>query len=102
MRPRAIGPGPRPGGCPNRSFPPGTHAARGSGEHEGRRAPQSPAETGVIDIAGFLQALQSIGYNGPVTPEPFKNELKDLPDDAARLKTVGAGMDKIFQQAGLR
>ena len=60
-----------------------------------------PAETGVIDIAAFLQALQSIGYDGPVTPEPFKKELKELPDDEARLKTVGASMDKIFQLAGL-
>ncbi|HEX8234719.1 MAG TPA: sugar phosphate isomerase/epimerase family protein [Abditibacteriaceae bacterium] len=60
-----------------------------------------PGETGVIDIAAFLQTLQSIGYDGPVTPEPFKKELKDLPDDEARLKSVGASMDKIFQQAGL-
>jgi sugar phosphate isomerase/epimerase len=60
-----------------------------------------PGETGVIDIAAFLQVLQSIGYDGPVTPEPFKKELKDLPDDEARLKTVGASMDKIFHQAGL-
>ena len=32
-----------------------------------------PGETGVIDIAGFLKALQGIGYDGPVTPEPFVN-----------------------------
>lgn len=61
-----------------------------------------PGETGVIDIAGFLQALQAIGYDGPVTPEPFKKELADLPDDATRLKTVGASMDLIFGQAALR
>jgi sugar phosphate isomerase/epimerase len=61
-----------------------------------------PGETGVIDIAGFLQALQGIGYDGPVTPEPFKKELSDLPSDDARLKTVGAAMDKIFAQAGLQ
>ena len=60
-----------------------------------------PGETGVIDIAGFLQALKDIGYDGPVTPEPFKKELADLPSDEARLKTVGAAMDKIWQQAGL-
>jgi len=30
-----------------------------------------PGATGVIDIAGFLQALEKIGYDGPVTPEPF-------------------------------
>ena len=61
-----------------------------------------PGATGVIDIAGFLRALKEIGYDGPVTPEPFKNELKDLPDDAARLKTVGNAMRDIFSKAGLR
>ena len=60
-----------------------------------------PGETGVIDIAGFLQALKGIGYDGPVTPEPFKKELRELPSDEARLKTVGAAMDVIWQRAGL-
>jgi sugar phosphate isomerase/epimerase len=60
-----------------------------------------PGATGVIDIAGFLRALESIGYAGPVTPEPFKKELTALPSDEARLKTVGAAMDKIFAQAGI-
>ena len=58
-----------------------------------------PGETGVIDLAGFLQALKSIGYAGPVVCEPFKKELNDLPDDAARLKTVGEAMDRML--AGL-
>ena len=61
-----------------------------------------PGETGVIDIAGFLQALRAIGYDGPVVPEPFKKELSDLPSDEARLRTVGAAMDAIFRQAGLQ
>lgn len=61
-----------------------------------------PGATGVLDIVGFLHALRDIGYDGPVTPEPFKKELKDLPSDAERLKVVNASMDKIFQQAGLR
>jgi len=55
-----------------------------------------PGETGVIDIAGFLGALKSIGYSGPVIPEPFKKELSDLPDDAARLELTAASMKKIF------
>ncbi len=59
-----------------------------------------PGATGVIDIAGFLQSLQAIGYDGPVTPEPFVN-LSELPSDADRLKTVGAAMDDIWQKAGL-
>jgi len=61
-----------------------------------------PGATGVIDIAGFLRALKQIGYDGPVTPEPFKNELKDLPNDEARLKLVGKAMNDIFAKAGLR
>jgi len=55
-----------------------------------------PGETGVIDIAGFLGALKKIGYSGPVVPEPFKKELGDLPDDAARLSLIAASMKKIF------
>jgi sugar phosphate isomerase/epimerase len=60
-----------------------------------------PGETGVIDIAGFLSALRQIGYNGPITPEPFKAELKELSDDDARLAVVARAMDDIFQKAGL-
>ncbi|HZO87577.1 MAG TPA: sugar phosphate isomerase/epimerase family protein [Chthonomonadaceae bacterium] len=60
-----------------------------------------PGETGVIDIVGFLQALESIGYDGPVTPEPFKRSLNDLPTDEDRLQLVGQAMDKIFRQAGI-
>jgi sugar phosphate isomerase/epimerase len=60
-----------------------------------------PGETGVIDIAGFLQAIQDIGYDGPVVPEPFKRELADLPSDADRLRTVGTAMDRIFELAGV-
>lgn len=32
-----------------------------------------PGETGVFDLAGFLHVLKSIGYDGPVTPEPFSS-----------------------------
>lgn len=60
-----------------------------------------PAETGVIDIAGFLKALKAIGYDGPVTPEPFRKSLTELPSDEARLKLVGAAMNKIFALGGI-
>jgi sugar phosphate isomerase/epimerase len=60
-----------------------------------------PGETGVIDIAGFLKALKAIGYDGPVTPEPFKKELNDLPSDEERLRVVAASMADIFRKAGL-
>jgi len=60
-----------------------------------------PGETGVIDIAGFFGVLQSIGYDGPVTAEPFKRELNDLPNDAARLATIRETIAKVFAQAKL-
>ncbi len=59
-----------------------------------------PGATGIIDIAGFLQSLQAIGYSGPVTPEPFVN-LSALPSDTARLQRVGAAMADIWQKAGI-
>jgi sugar phosphate isomerase/epimerase len=34
-----------------------------------------PGTTGVIDIQGFLGALAAAGYDGPVTAEPFDQEL---------------------------
>ena len=55
-----------------------------------------PGETGVIDIGGFMAALRRIGYDGPVVPEPFKNELAALPTDEARLHAVGESMRRIW------
>jgi sugar phosphate isomerase/epimerase len=55
-----------------------------------------PGETGVIDIAGFLGILRDSAYDGPVTAEPFKRELQDLPSDAARLVRVKASLDKVW------
>jgi sugar phosphate isomerase/epimerase len=60
-----------------------------------------PGETGVIDIKGFLGALERIGYDGPITAEPFKAELKELPSDDARLETVSKALDRIFATAGV-
>ena len=60
-----------------------------------------PGSTGVIDIVGFLQSLRKIGYEGPVTPEPFEKTLAEFPSDEARLKAVGESMTKIFRSAGI-
>ncbi|GHO84003.1 sugar phosphate isomerase/epimerase family protein [Dictyobacter formicarum] len=59
-----------------------------------------PGASGVIDIAGFMQALQSIGYDGPVVVEPFNAEHRALPY-AERVKATRASLAKIWQQAGL-
>ena len=55
-----------------------------------------PGETGIIDIKGFLGLLRRIGYDGPVTVEPFKRELQDLPSDASRLAVVKASLDAVW------
>jgi sugar phosphate isomerase/epimerase len=54
-----------------------------------------PGETGVIDIIGFMKALKKIGYDGPVTPEPFDKELKEMPIREA-VKRVGRALNTIW------
>ena len=57
-----------------------------------------PMETGVIDLPGFLKGLEEIGYDGPVTPEPFKKELADCaPTEAVRL--TAEAMKKAWHAA---
>ncbi len=59
-----------------------------------------PGATGVIDIVSFLQALHTIGYDGPVTPEPFDQQLAmRSADEAAQI--ARDHMQHIWQQAGL-
>jgi len=53
-----------------------------------------PGETGVIDLAGFGRTLRGIGYDGPVTCEPFV-KLADLSPDAAAAK-VSAALDAVI------
>jgi sugar phosphate isomerase/epimerase len=59
-----------------------------------------PGETGVIDIVGFMKALKQIGYDGPVTPEPFDKSLGEMSIQEA-IKKVGRAIDKIWKQAGI-
>ena len=59
-----------------------------------------PSETGVIDLPGFLRALDEIGYTGPVTAEPFNDELNKLSSDEAAGVTA-ASIRKGWEAAGL-
>lgn len=59
-----------------------------------------PGETGVVDIAGFLGALKQIGYDGPITAEPFSPELNAMADDQAAA-AVSASLGAILAQAGI-
>ncbi|MEM3648611.1 MAG: sugar phosphate isomerase/epimerase family protein [Thermoproteota archaeon] len=59
-----------------------------------------PGETGVINLAGFLRALRRIGYDGPVTPEPFSEKVSRMsPEDA--VKATGEALKKVWLEAGL-
>jgi sugar phosphate isomerase/epimerase len=59
-----------------------------------------PSATGVIDLAGFLGALREIGYDGPVTPEPFEPRLAEMPHDAAS-REAHEHMLEMWRRAGL-
>ena len=59
-----------------------------------------PAETGVIPLTELMHILTDIGYEGPVTPEPFSQTVNAMePMDAA--KATGASLDKVWASAGL-
>jgi len=55
--------------------------------------------TGVIDIQGFLGALRRIGYDGPVTVEPFNQAVRAMSvEDAVRF--TGESLDCVFGALG--
>lgn len=59
-----------------------------------------PGESGLIDISGFLQAVQRTGFAGPVAVEPFKSEMHDLPA-AERVQLAAESLGQVWQAAGL-
>ncbi|MHC1763540.1 MAG: sugar phosphate isomerase/epimerase family protein [Verrucomicrobiia bacterium] len=60
---------------------------------DGRR--ELPAATGVIDVDGFLKAMNQVGFDGPVRAEPFNKALNDLGNEEACAATAAA-MKKAF------
>lgn len=49
-----------------------------------------PTVTGVIPLKPFMNTLHGIGYDGPVTCEPFDNELRQMDDRKALQKTISS------------
>lgn len=49
-----------------------------------------PAATGVIDVGTFLNALNQVGYDGPVRAEPFNKPLNALDNEPACAATIKA------------
>lgn len=62
-------------------------------QRDGRR--ELPAATGVIETGAFLNALNQIGFDGPVRAEPFNQVLNNLNNDEACAATSQA-MKKAF------
>lgn len=62
-----------------------------------------PMETGVIDLPGFIKKLAAMGYDGPVTPEPFSKRINELAakDKLAAGKLLAGYMDQLWKAAGL-
>jgi len=62
-----------------------------------------PTETGVIDLVAFMGALQAIGYDGPVMPEPFNARVAELAasDPAAAAEEAVRSMQALWQIVGL-
>ena len=60
---------------------------------DGRR--ELPGATGVIDVGAFLNALNQIGYDGPVRAEPFNQVLNKMPREDACAATAAA-LKKAF------
>jgi len=59
-----------------------------------------PATTGVIDIATFLSELDALDYDGPVSVEPFSDDVESMAD-ADAVATTKAALDDAWEQAGL-
>lgn len=59
-----------------------------------------PSETGVIDLVGFLKELKDMGYEGPVSPEPFSQRVREMPAVEA-IRETHEGLDKAWKAAGL-
>ena len=60
-----------------------------------------PCETGVLPLEAFMKKLIALGYDGPVTPEPFSKRLNALDDPLAAATETAASMARLWDLAGL-
>ena len=60
-----------------------------------------PCETGVIDLAGFMGKLAALGYDGPVTPEPFSARVNAIEDPLEAATLTAESMEQLWRVSGL-
>ena len=60
-----------------------------------------PTETGILPLEGFMKKLIALGYDGPVTPEPFSKTVNAIEDPQEAARLTADYMDRLWQAAGL-
>jgi len=60
-----------------------------------------PMETGVIDLPGFMGKLRKLGYDGPITPEPFSQRVNAIKDPLEAAQLTAEYMDQLWRASGL-
>ena len=60
-----------------------------------------PCESGVIDLAGFMGKLAGLGYDGPVTPEPFSARINAIEAPLEAATETAKSMSQLWTVAGL-
>jgi len=59
-----------------------------------------PGVTGEIDLTGFLQTLNRIGYTGPIAVETFWKRPEEAGNEVAA-REAGEAVKAAFERAGL-
>ena len=60
-----------------------------------------PMETGVLPLADFMHKLVELGYDGPVTPEPFSKRVNAIEDPLEAAQLTADYMNRLWETAGL-
>ena len=60
-----------------------------------------PLETGVLPLEGFMKKLIALGYDGPVTPEPFSARINAIEDPLEAARETAHYMERLWAAAGL-
>ncbi len=60
-----------------------------------------PMETGVLPLADFMHKLVELGYDGPVTPEPFSKRVNAIEDPLEAAQLTADYMNRLWEAAGL-
>ena len=60
-----------------------------------------PMETGVLPLADFMHKLVELGYDGPVTPEPFSKRVNAIEDPLEAAQLTAGYMNRLWDAASL-